>query len=71
MTHIEACKEELICTTDKWLRVIINIMHTTKKLKSKVILNLKQYMHCYVALNKVFKLFQVELCLLNHNSLSH
>ena len=48
------CKEELAWAIDKQLRVIINMMlviNTTKKLKNRAIINLKQYwMNCYMIL---------------------
>ena len=56
-------KEELtwVIYVDKWLRVISNkmlfktVVRTTKKLKNRAVLNLKQYcMHCYVTLSNVF-----------------
>ena len=53
--YMKSLKEELAWHTDKWLRVISNIMfsYTTKKLKNKA--GFKQYcMGCYVVLSKVF-----------------
>ena len=54
-------KEELAWAIDKWLWIISNIMlfktviYTTKELKNKAVLNLKQYcMYCYMALSNVF-----------------
>ena len=48
------CKEELAWAIDKQLRVIINMMlviNTTKELKNRAIINLKQYcMNCYMIL---------------------
>ena len=53
--------EELAWAVDKQLRVISNkmlfkaVVRTTKKLKKKAVLNLKQYcMHYYVTLSNVF-----------------
>ena len=53
-------KEELAWVIDKWLEVISDIMlfetviYTTKKLKNKAVLKLKQYsMQCYVTLSSV------------------
>ena len=49
-------KEELTWAIDKRLQVISTVMlfknsKSTKELKNKAVLNLKQYcMHCYVAL---------------------
>ena len=53
-------KEELAWAVDKRLRIISAIMlcNSTKELKNKAILNLKQYcICCYVALSDVFILF--------------
>ena len=55
-THIEAFKEELAWAIDKWLQEVISnkilfelCSYTTKKLKNKAVLKLKQYcMRCYV-----------------------
>ena len=54
-------KQELAWVIDKRLRVISNkilfktVVYTTKKLKNKAVLNLKQYcMCCYVTLSDVF-----------------
>ena len=50
-------KEELAWAVDKWLLIINTIMlcNSTKELKNKAVLNLKQYcIHCYVALSDVF-----------------
>ena len=65
MAYVNICvlrhlKEELAWVIDKRLRVISNKMLfqnscTTKKLKNKAVLNLKQYcMRCYVTLSNVF-----------------
>ena len=78
MMSIKVFKEELTLATDKQFQAIINIMllktiiPTTKELKNKAILNLKQYcMHCCMALRNIFYLFCVESHLLIHNFLSH
>ena len=52
-------KEELAWAADKQLWVISTIMfkniYSTKELKNKDVLNLKQYcLHCYVALSNIF-----------------
>ena len=51
-------KEELAWAIDKWLRVVSNKMlfsYTTKKLKKKAVLNLKQHcMRYYVTLSNIF-----------------
>ena len=55
-TRIKVFKRELAWAMDKWLQVISNkIVYTTKTLKNKAILNLKQHrMHCYVTLSNIF-----------------
>ena len=46
-------KEELAWAVGKWLLIISS--YTTKKLKNKALLNLKQYcMRFYVTLNNMF-----------------
>ena len=65
MADVDICvsshlKEELTWAIDKRLRVISTIMlfknsKSTKELKNKAVLNLRQYcMCCYVALSYVF-----------------
>ena len=65
MVDVDICvlshlKEELAWAIDKWIRVIGTIIllksiNSTKELKNKAILNLKQYcMRCYVAISYVF-----------------
>ena len=71
MTYINFCalrclKGELSWAIDKWLWVIsnINVSNTTKKLKNKAILNLKQYcIRCYVILSNVFQLMHMKMCI--------
>ena len=50
-------KEELAWAMDKWFRIVsntYNVSYTTKKLKNKAILILKQYcICCYVTLSNV------------------
>ena len=66
MVDIDVCisshlKEELAWAVDKQLRIISYLKNSksTKELKNKAVLNLKQYcIHCYVALSDIFLLFR-------------
>ena len=54
-------KEELAWAIDKQLQVIsnhYNVSYTTKKIKNKAVLNLKQYtycLRCYVAFSNIYQ----------------
>ena len=56
MTCIKHLKEELVWATDKQLCIIIKYLnYTTKELKNRVVLSLKQYcMCCYAVLSNIF-----------------
>ena len=58
--HIKVFIRELAWVIDKWLWVVSNNNHATKKLKNKAVLNLKQYcMDCYVTLSNVFQIMHM------------
>ena len=58
--------EELDWAIDKklWISGLFKNSYTTKNIKNKAILNIKQYcMHCYVTLNNIIELMHMETCI--------